>query len=102
MANFIERFSVEGKKAVVTGGSKGIGAEVAAVLADAGADIAIVGRDQAGLATTEAAVKGAGRECLVLEADLRTVDDTARVWEAGPFHEVVEADLPEDADRRRH
>jgi NAD(P)-dependent dehydrogenase (short-subunit alcohol dehydrogenase family) len=74
MANYIERFSVAGKKAVVTGGSKGIGAEVAAVLADAGADIAIVGRDQAGLATTEAAVKDAGRECLVLVADLRTVD----------------------------
>ena len=41
MMNWIERFSIEGKRALVTGGSKGIGAEIAAVLADAGADVAI-------------------------------------------------------------
>ena len=83
MSKYIERFSVEGKKVVVTGGSKGIGFEVAAVLADAGADIAIVGRDKAGLATTEAAVKKAGRDCLVLEADFRTVEGPLRDVEAG-------------------
>jgi NAD(P)-dependent dehydrogenase (short-subunit alcohol dehydrogenase family) len=72
MDDYIKRFSVTGKKAVVTGGSKGIGAEVARVLAQAGADIAIVGRDRAGLAETKAAVEAAGRDCLVIEADFRT------------------------------
>ncbi len=74
MDDYLKRFSIAGKKAVVTGGSKGIGAEVARVLAQAGADVAIVGRDRAGLAETEAAVAAAGRDCLVIEADFRTVE----------------------------
>jgi short-subunit dehydrogenase len=61
MQNPLDRFAVRGKRALVTGGSKGIGAEVARVLAEAGADVAIVGRDLAGLAATAAAVKTAGR-----------------------------------------
>ena len=38
---YTKRFSVEGKKALVTGGSKGIGAVTAEVLAKASADVAI-------------------------------------------------------------
>ena len=49
MQNPLDRFRIDGKRALVTGGSKGIGAETAAVLAAAGADVAIVGRDRAGL-----------------------------------------------------
>ena len=74
MSSYIDRFSVAGKRALVTGGSKGIGAEVAAVLADAGADVAIAGRDVAGLADTAAKVRAAGRRCVEVEADLATVD----------------------------
>lgn len=74
MSSYIDRFSVAGKRAFVTGGSKGIGAEVAAVLADAGADVAIAGRDVAGLADTAAKVRGAGRTCVAIEADLSTVE----------------------------
>ncbi|MEZ4560833.1 MAG: SDR family oxidoreductase [Caldilineaceae bacterium] len=74
MSSYIDRFSVAGKRALVTGGSKGIGAEVAAVLADAGADVAIAGRDAAGLADTAAKVRAAGRRCVEIEADLATVD----------------------------
>jgi 2-deoxy-D-gluconate 3-dehydrogenase len=72
--SYIERFSLTGKKAVVTGGSKGIGAEVAVVLAEAGADIAIVGRDRAGLDETKANVVQRGRDCLIIEADFSTID----------------------------
>ena len=81
MTNYIERFSVTGKKALVTGGSKGIGAVSAAVLAEAGADVAIVGRDQAGLDDTAEQVRAAGRECLVIEADLRDAAETKRAAE---------------------
>ena len=72
--NWIERFSIEGKRALVTGGSKGIGAEIAAVLADAGADVAIIARDLDGLGETAAKVREAGRDCTVIEADLSTVE----------------------------
>jgi 2-deoxy-D-gluconate 3-dehydrogenase len=38
MSDYIGRFSLLGKRALVTGASRGIGAEIATVLADAGAD----------------------------------------------------------------
>jgi NAD(P)-dependent dehydrogenase (short-subunit alcohol dehydrogenase family) len=74
MPRWTERFSLSGRKAFVTGASKGIGAEICAVFADAGADIVAVARDQDGLAATAEAVRAAGRDCLTLAADLATVE----------------------------
>lgn len=45
----------------------------ARVLAEAGADVAIVGRDRAGLAKVAAQVRAVGRVCLTIEADLSSV-----------------------------
>ncbi len=70
----LERFAVTGKRALITGGSKGIGAEAAVVLAQAGAEVAIVGRDVAGLRATAAQVATTGRRCVVIEADMSTID----------------------------
>jgi 2-deoxy-D-gluconate 3-dehydrogenase len=74
MPDLRERFTVTGRRALVTGGSKGIGLEIAKVLAEAGADVAVVGRDRAGLADAREAIEAAGRACLVIEADMATVD----------------------------
>ena len=74
MASHLERFSVTGRRALVTGASKGIGFEICRVLAGAGADIAAVARDAGGLAEARAAVVAAGRECLTIEAELATVE----------------------------
>lgn len=76
--NPLERFAVTGKRALITGGSKGIGAEAAIVLAQAGADVAIAGRDRAGLQATAAQIEAAGRRCVMIEADMRTTE--------GPLH----------------
>lgn len=62
----------------MTGGSRGIGAEAAVVLAQAGADVAIVGRDREGLQATAAQIEAVGRRCVVIEADMRTTE--------GPLH----------------
>jgi len=78
MQNPLDRFAVQGKRALVTGGSKGIGAEAAIVLAQAGADVAIAGRDREGLHATAAPIEAAGRRCVVIEADMRTAE--------GPLH----------------
>ena len=59
MLDRASRFSLEGKRALVTGASRGIGAEIAAVFADAGADVAIVGRDAEDLARVQRAYLGA-------------------------------------------
>ncbi len=74
MSDYATRFSVQGKRALVTGGSRGIGAEIATVLADAGADVGIVGRDEKGLEATRQAIVEKGRRCVAIRADLRTVD----------------------------
>jgi 2-deoxy-D-gluconate 3-dehydrogenase len=74
MADWQKRFSLEGKRALVTGATKGIGFETCKVLADAGADIAAVGRDKAGLADVAAAVTSVGRRCIAIAADMATVD----------------------------
>lgn len=82
MADWTQRFSIEGRKALITGASKGIGAEMARVFADAGADIVAVGRDEADLEATAAAVRALGRQCLVVPADLADADATRAAGEA--------------------
>ncbi|MDH3658827.1 MAG: glucose 1-dehydrogenase [Alphaproteobacteria bacterium] len=74
MAGWTERFGLAGRWAMVTGASKGIGLEICKVLADAGADIVAVGRDNKGLEEARASVQRASRECLVVEADLATIE----------------------------
>ncbi len=74
MLDRASRFSLQGKRALVTGASRGIGTEIATVFADAGADVAIVGRDAEGLEATKHAVAGKGRRCVAIQADLRTVE----------------------------
>ena len=74
MTQWTKRFSLEGRRALVTGASKGIGFETCRVLADAGADSAAVGRDEAGLAEVCKAVEALGRRCVPITADLATVE----------------------------
>lgn len=70
-----DRFSLVGRKALVTGASKGIGAEIAVVFAEAGADIVALGRNKADLAVTAGAVRAQGRRCLTLVAEMASPTD---------------------------
>ncbi len=83
MSDFTNRFGVTDKRALVTGATKGIGLEICRVLADAGADIAAVGRDAAGLDEVVRAVEAAGRRAVPIEADLATVEGAEAAAEAG-------------------
>ena len=78
MPTWQKRFDLTGKRAFVTGATKGIGFEVCKVLADAGADIAAVGRDQHGLADVKREVEALGRRCLPITCDLATLEDPKR------------------------
>ena len=86
MGSYIKRFSLTGKTALVTGASKGIGLETCAVLADAGADIAAVARDKAGLAEAVEKVEAVGRRAFAIEADLATPDGPANAANAALDH----------------
>jgi len=74
MPDYTTRITLANQRALITGASHGLGAEIAAVFADAGADLVITGRDAAGLEATRQVVERKGRRCLSVEADLRTVD----------------------------
>jgi NAD(P)-dependent dehydrogenase (short-subunit alcohol dehydrogenase family) len=54
----LDRFRLDGKTALVTGGSRGLGRAMAAALADAGAGLILVGRDAATLAATKSELPG--------------------------------------------
>jgi 3-oxoacyl-[acyl-carrier protein] reductase len=62
---------LEGKVAIVTGASRGIGAAIAVELAREGCDVVLAARTREGLEATAAAVEKAGRCGLIHVADLR-------------------------------
>ncbi|ABP64375.1 2-deoxy-D-gluconate 3-dehydrogenase (plasmid) [Novosphingobium aromaticivorans DSM 12444] len=64
-------FDLSGRVAVVTGANTGIGQGIAVALAEAGADIAAVGRTPA--EETAAKVRALGRKCELVSADLSTI-----------------------------
>src|SRR3984885_6981316 len=63
-------FSLAGKKALVTGASRGIGQVIAVAFARAGADVALTARTEAGLAETAGEIRALGRQAVEIPADL--------------------------------
>jgi NAD(P)-dependent dehydrogenase (short-subunit alcohol dehydrogenase family) len=112
-ATVLDQFKLTGRRALVTGGAKGLGKVIAGALALAGADVAVSART---LADCEAAAseiaKATGRKAVAISADVTKQADVERmVAEAehaigpidilvnnagvnirGPAHELSEAD----------
>src|SRR4051812_42689010 len=73
---------LKGKRALVTGGTKGIGAATAIALAEAGADIAINGRhDDEDAKSTQKRIAALGRRCEIVLGDCAVPQQCARVVE---------------------
>jgi NAD(P)-dependent dehydrogenase (short-subunit alcohol dehydrogenase family) len=79
--SILDRFRLDGKVAIVTGASSGLGAAFALGLAEAGADVAICARRVSRLEATAEQVRALGRRCLAVPADVSEPDDCTRVVE---------------------
>jgi dehydrogenase/reductase SDR family protein 4 len=64
-------FSLQGKVAIVTGGSRGIGRSIAIGLAEAGADVALAARKPEALAEAVSAVEATGRKAIGVPTNVR-------------------------------
>jgi 7-alpha-hydroxysteroid dehydrogenase len=71
--SLLDRFRLDGKVAIVTGASRGIGAAIAAAFAEVGADVVIAARSKDTLAEVTAQVEGFGRKAVAVAVDLNDI-----------------------------
>jgi NAD(P)-dependent dehydrogenase (short-subunit alcohol dehydrogenase family) len=80
MTHALDLYKLDGKIALVTGGSRGLGYFAAEGLAEAGADIAICGRDMTGkLDDAVQRLKSLGRDCIAIKCDVSNEDDVTQM-----------------------
>jgi NAD(P)-dependent dehydrogenase (short-subunit alcohol dehydrogenase family) len=65
-----EWFGLAGKRALVTGASRGLGRQMALAFAEAGADVIITGRTQATLDATAGDIRAHGSQAWTFQADM--------------------------------
>ena len=73
----LDRFKLDGRTAIVTGASRGLGRSIAVGLAEAGADLALVHRS--GGSDTQELVEALGRRCVTIRADLADSGSVATI-----------------------
>ena len=73
-------FNLKGKKALVTGGSQGLGLAIAKGLADHGADVAIMARDKRRLNRAKKALAKTGRKIWTYSFDLENTEALSRMF----------------------
>jgi NAD(P)-dependent dehydrogenase (short-subunit alcohol dehydrogenase family) len=86
MAGPFDIFGLDGKVAIVTGASSGLGVTFATVLAEAGADVALGARRAELLEETKAAVEALGRRCIAVPTDVTSAADCEQLVAAAVEH----------------
>jgi gluconate 5-dehydrogenase len=89
-----DRFRLDGKRALITGGSRGLGHAMASALAEAGADLVLVGRERDSLEAARRDLATIGRRVELVPADLATPGATQQMCEEvlaslGPIHILI-------------
>ena len=87
----LDRFRLDGKLALVTGGARGLGLTMATALAQVGADVVLTGRSLGACEDAAASITAAtGRKATALAADVSVAADVTRLVER------IEAERPID------
>ena len=80
--SILEKFKLDGKKALVTGAGRGLGRGFAMALAEAGADVAVVDVIAENAERTAAEIaKATGRKTIAVHADITKLEDVRRMVE---------------------
>lgn len=92
--SLLDRFRLDGQRALVTGASRGIGRGIARGLAEAGADIILVARTEQDLAAAQDELSTTGRKIAAVAADLGNAAEIESwyervVTEQGPIDILV-------------
>ena len=77
-----DRFRLDGKRMLITGGSRGLGREMALAVAEAGADVILVARDEDTLAATADDIRRLGRQAETIGCDVGQPDACQTMCEA--------------------
>ena len=91
--SIFDRFRCTGKRLFITGGSRGLGREMALAIADAGADVVLVGRDAPSLEKTAGDIRALGRNAWTIVADVgipeQCEDACKRALNFGPIDILI-------------
>ncbi|MBE0597316.1 MAG: glucose 1-dehydrogenase [Desulfuromonadales bacterium] len=71
----LERFSLQGKTAIITGASQGLGEAIAISMAEAGANLVLAARNEASLEKVVAEVAAKGVKCIKVKTDVLKSSD---------------------------
>jgi NAD(P)-dependent dehydrogenase (short-subunit alcohol dehydrogenase family) len=81
--SILDRFRLDGKRLFITGGSRGLGREMALACADAGADCILVGREAGSLQKTADEIRALGRQAFTVQADVSRPDECEAACQRG-------------------
>ncbi|MEZ6111282.1 MAG: SDR family oxidoreductase [Pirellulaceae bacterium] len=87
----LDRFRLDGKRMFITGGSRGLGREMSLAIAEAGADVALCGRDAETLQATADEVRARGRQAWTFSGDVSQPEQCEQLC-----HQVLETCGPID------
>jgi len=76
----VPSFSLEGKKVVVSGGSRGLGRTVALLFAEAGADVSICARNLPDLEKVAEEIRGLGRQALAIPTNIAVKEEVDNLF----------------------
>ena len=74
MSNVMDLFSLNGRTAVITGATRGIGQSLALACAEAGSDVVLIQRDFSNT-TTKQEIEKLGRKATIVQANLSSKED---------------------------